>query len=256
MIELARDLTELKRAVADELRRLGDELRNVREQPFVTDHLDMQGKRIINAGRSKGKRDLPTRSELQELAMYENEQGQHVAHSTIVAPHGIRSKTLAKEQDDLVPLRQVRELVAGGSGGGAAVVTSNVDQYVRGDKLFAAPALTAFSLNLTPALAYHNQSFSNTSEVLGTFLRITGPVANFTISGLQRTTSDLGGAPGMVVVLWNKTNVTMVLQHDVASIAENRFLCPNNTNITVSKTGCITVIYSDFDKRWVVLDRN
>lgn len=218
-----------------------------------TGDIDVGGKRLRNVGRTKDNADVPSRTELSERGMYENPKGEHVAHSIVVAPNGIRSLTDAREPHELITLGQARRLIGAS---GSAVVTTNVDQYVRGDKLFAAPALTAFSLNLTPALAYHNQSFSNTSEVLGTFLRVTGPVTNFTISGLQRTSADLGGAPGMVVVLWNKTNVTMVLQHDVASLPENRFLCPNNANITVAKNGCITIVYSDFDKRWVVLDRN
>lgn len=249
---LARDperlLVELNRYLA----KLDDHLQYAVTRDRKTGDIDLNKRRIRNVGHTKERSDAPSREELVRKGMYENPQGEHHANSIIVAPHGVRSLIRAEEPHELITLGQAKELLGTTDD---AVVTTNVDQYIRGDKLFAAPAFTAFSLNLPPAALYNDQSFSNSAEVLGTFMRITGPTTNFTITGLRRTGVDFGGAPGMILVLWNKTNFTMTLQHDANSSANNRFLCPNNANVAVTKSGSVMVIYSDFDKRWVVLER-
>lgn len=91
--------------------------------------------------------------------------------------------------------------------------------------------------------ANHNVTIPGAS-----FVRITGPTANYTISGLA------GGVDGKMVILFNNTPYTLTIEHQsVNSLAANRIIVSNEASDTIKKYGCATLIYSALDSRWVVV---
>ncbi|MBS1903401.1 MAG: hypothetical protein JSS75_06850 [Bacteroidetes bacterium] len=84
------------------------------------------------------------------------------------------------------------------------------------------------------------------------FVRISGPTAAFTITGIA------GGVDGKMVILFNSTSQTMTVSHqDVASTtAADRILCKATNNVSVGQYGVVTLIYSTNESRWVVVSTN
>ncbi len=79
------------------------------------------------------------------------------------------------------------------------------------------------------------------------FVRITGPTGNFTITGIA------GGVNGKMVILFNRTNSNMTIEDQSTSTAANQIICSNNSNASIQKNGCATLIYSSTDSRWVLV---
>lgn len=217
--------------------------------------LDMQGKRIMRVGQTKARDDVPGRKELERKGLYETPKGDHVAHSNVVVEGGIRSTRRAAEPDELVPLRQVQDMVTAGTSSNA-VVTDNVDQLVQGYKVFRGIAYTALATTATNSLnAAINISTGATP--FGVFIRVTGPTAAFSIAGLRRDSLNAGGFPQQVIVLYNATNFPMTLLHEsTGASSENRIRCPqatstSTTGMTVRRYGSVTLVYSAADSRWV-----
>ncbi|UEG49584.1 hypothetical protein LK994_13160 [Ferruginibacter lapsinanis] len=89
----------------------------------------------------------------------------------------------------------------------------------------------------------HNLAIGNK-----TFVKITGPTGNFTITGLA------GGVEGKIVILYNSTanNMTIANSH-ASSDAANRILTPTGGNIATAKTGSAILIYDASVSKWVVV---
>ena len=84
------------------------------------------------------------------------------------------------------------------------------------------------------------------------FLRITGPSAAFSITGIS------GGTDGKVVVLYNGTAQKMTIANDNASstTAADRIYTLTNSgtgDYTVNGNGTATLIYSAADSRWLAM---
>ncbi len=81
------------------------------------------------------------------------------------------------------------------------------------------------------------------------FVRITGPTAAFSISGIA------GGVDGKMVILFNSTTQTITISNDNAtSTAANRIWTLNSTgDIVIAGKAAVKMIYSVADSRWIVL---
>lgn len=214
--------------------------------------LDMQGRRITRVGRTAHREDVPNVRELQDKALYEDPSGKHRANSSIAAPHGIRSKRKAQEPDELVPLSQVQQLVAtGGSGSSDAVLTTNVDQNVSGQKFFKGLSLLAKPVACVNGDNSLNLNSGSGAE--GAFIRLSGPTAAFAITQMQNNSGSQGGRLEQLIILYNSTNFPMTIKHDTGLVVENRFKLPNDASIVIRKHGSIAVLYSSIDFRWVAL---
>ncbi len=82
------------------------------------------------------------------------------------------------------------------------------------------------------------------------FIRIVGPTAAFTVSGLA------GGVDGKVVILYNTTTQNMTIANDATSTSANRIYTLSGANVITTGTGSITMIYSTPDTRWIVIATN
>ena len=83
------------------------------------------------------------------------------------------------------------------------------------------------------------------------FIRIAGPTAAFTITGIS------GGVDGKIVMLYNPTSYTMTINHDDAgSLSGNRIYCHNGTFALSGPYGVVKLIYSSADNHWIVLGTN
>ena len=245
-------MPELIQALNNELRKLSDAVREVRTKPEVSGDLNMAGFRIRNLGMSKASGDATPRSELETRALFENDLGQHVAHSTILAKDGVRSASLARDGDDLVPLRQLKALLGAGAGAPDALLTTNVEQIALGHKLFY-----SFGTSTTTLVCVNGVNGLKSYGTTGSFIRVIGPTAAFSLSGLRRTTIALGGNAGQIIVLYNASNYTMTLAHnDSATAGVSAFLLPQASptsfgNMVVRRFGSIVMYYSVFDSRWI-----
>ncbi|MGK2860383.1 MAG: hypothetical protein ACSLE0_00485 [Chitinophagaceae bacterium] len=81
------------------------------------------------------------------------------------------------------------------------------------------------------------------------FVRITGPTSGFSITGIA------GGVNGKIVVLFNRTNSNMTIEDQTTSTAANQIICSNNSNASIQKNGCATLMYSSLDSRWVLVSQ-
>jgi hypothetical protein len=79
------------------------------------------------------------------------------------------------------------------------------------------------------------------------FVRITGPTAAFTITGIA------GGQDGKIVFLYNTTAQNMTIANESASSsAANRILTMSGANESTTTTGNVTLIYDATGQRWIV----
>lgn len=62
-----------------------------------------------------------------------------------------------------------------------------------------------------------------------------------------------GGSAGRAIVLMNVGAFDLVLLHDVTSTAANRFLCPNDTSMTLQKNSVAILVYDGTSSRWRVV---
>jgi len=80
-----------------------------------------------------------------------------------------------------------------------------------------------------------------------TYLRVTGPSAAFTITGIA------GGTPGRVLIIYNTTTQNMSFTHeDGASAAANRIRTMDAATHTSAGEAVAVLIYSGTDSRWVL----
>lgn len=118
----------------------------------------------------------------------------------------------------------------------------------------------ALGLNaiLTPAnLAANADNYAPAGGPAATVWRI-NPTASRTISGIDVAASvDILAREGRVILIQNVSATlanTLILAHESASsLAANRFLCPNNANVTIRANGSALVVYDDTSDRWRVV---
>lgn len=88
-----------------------------------------------------------------------------------------------------------------------------------------------------------------------TFFRIEGPTATFAVRGIN--SSPQATNDGRQVILYNPTANTMQIHdEEIAVTAENRILTGTGTNINISGTGTVYMIYSIKDFRWIVISHS
>lgn len=112
--------------------------------------------------------------------------------------------------------------------------------------LTSSGTLAANIQNLTVANGVNN----NVALGYGTYTRLSGPTASFTLTGLT------GGESGRVLLLRNTTAYDMTLSNDSGlSTAKNRILTQTGGNVTLSGTGgCSALLFYDgTSERWILV---
>jgi hypothetical protein len=99
--------------------------------------------------------------------------------------------------------------------------------------------------------SYTASNGANNNIVIGasSFVRITGPSAAFSISGIA------GGVDGKLLVLFNSTSQTITISNDNASsTAANRIWTLNSVgDLVFAGKVAVKLIYSAADSRWIVV---
>ncbi|MEP7235331.1 MAG: hypothetical protein ABI778_08555, partial [Ignavibacteriota bacterium] len=83
------------------------------------------------------------------------------------------------------------------------------------------------------------------------FVRISGPGAAFTITGI--------GSPvdGKMVILYNSTAQNMTISHnDANSNASNKIYTKGGGNVVLGQYGVATLIYNSTDSKWILVSTN
>lgn len=113
---------------------------------------------------------------------------------------------------------------------------------------------TYLDINGDLATRYSSYTASNSSNndiSIGTssFVRVTGPTAAYSITGIA------GGADGKLLVLFNSTTQQITISNENASsAAADRIWTLNNTgDIVINGKGAVKMIYSAADSRWIVI---
>jgi len=92
-----------------------------------------------------------------------------------------------------------------------------------------------------------NGANNNLSLASASFIRISTPTANFSITGMA------GGLDGRMLVLFNSTTYNMTIANaSVSSLPANRILTGTGADIVTVGQGAVTLIYSVNDFRWIV----
>ncbi|MDO9185143.1 MAG: hypothetical protein Q7W13_03955 [Bacteroidia bacterium] len=93
-----------------------------------------------------------------------------------------------------------------------------------------------------------NGSSDNVATGNYTFIRITGPTANFDITGFA------GGVDGKILFVVNNTSFSLSFKNaDANSLAPNRLFLNNGTDITLAQNGGATFIYSASVNKWFMV---
>lgn len=110
----------------------------------------------------------------------------------------------------------------------------------------------AISLRDGAALNLNNGNNNNVSlgATPNSFYRITGPTANFNLSGIVPATNS----NGQIVTIENTTAQNFSIIHDASSTAANRIYCPGATNLNLSgQFSTVTLSYNSTQLRWIVI---
>jgi hypothetical protein len=98
------------------------------------------------------------------------------------------------------------------------------------------------------SIALTNGAHNDVSVGGYSFIRIAGPTAAFSLTGLS------GGVDGKIVILYNTTAQNMTISNDNAgSAAGNRIYTLTGAALATTGTGSITMIYSGPDSHWIVI---
>lgn len=227
------------------------QLEDLQQRPSFMGDINMNGRRITNVGRSQKQNDVTPRIELEDRALFENAQGQHVAKSTLIAPGGIRSKRIARENDEYVTLAQVRKMTTAPTG---AVLTTG-DQAIVGSKSFDRIAFPRQQLNLVNGM--------NRNVLLGdnakTMIQIAGPTAAFQIDGIADSSTASGWAPldGRLMILVNVTGQPMTIVDASTSLASARNQihtnASGNANYVTVGSGVVMLLRVQVFNSWYVI---
>lgn len=82
---------------------------------------------------------------------------------------------------------------------------------------------------------------------LGSFVKIDGPTAGFSISGIA------GGYDGRIITIYNSTVHNMTILNDATSVAANRILTLTGIDLYTTAAGSITLQYDAEISRWVII---
>jgi hypothetical protein len=235
--------TDADRRVFALLNRLFADLRQdvdaLKERPAFSGNIDMQGFRITNVGASRAQGDVANRGELEDKALFENANKQHIANSSIIAKDGVRSERQARQANELVPLHQVKELITNAVAGPTP------------------SAGTSFTFTALPLVNGDNNDIVLSG---GSAYRITGPTAPFVVTGLHIGATIANLSPdGSYVILFNGTGSAMTVAHN--SSAAGQLSLPHNRINTVSGmagivttgSGVATFLYDGSSSKWIVV---
>ncbi len=134
--------------------------------------------------------------------------------------------------------------------------TTNISSIFEGGNVGVNTPSPATYLDINGDLSTQYASYSasngaNNDIVIGarTFIRITGPTASFSITGIS------GGVDGKIVILFNSTTQQITISNENASsLAADRIWTLNSTgDIVISGKGIVKLIYSAADSRWIVI---
>jgi hypothetical protein len=79
------------------------------------------------------------------------------------------------------------------------------------------------------------------------YVRLTGPTADFSITGMRT------GSNGKRITLYNTSSYTMTVKHENASSTDTaRFYNPIATDLTIYSGGTLSLIYDGVQNRWIV----
>ena len=99
------------------------------------------------------------------------------------------------------------------------------------------------------AFAASNGANNNITLPNKSFIRITGPTAVFSISGIAKPDNP----DGRVVILYNTVGYAMTITNNAtSSTAANRILTGQG-DVTTTTIGAVSLIYSVTDARWILL---
>ncbi len=96
---------------------------------------------------------------------------------------------------------------------------------------------------------------SGTNNNLGSgtfsYIKISGPTADFTITGLNN------GVNGRVLIIYNAVAFNMTIANDNASsTASNRILTLTGGDVTTTGVGTVILIYDSNSSRWIQIANN
>ena len=123
---------------------------------------------------------------------------------------------------------------------GVGVATPTTKMDISGD----------LALREGTALALVNGANNNLAPSANSFIRITGPTAAFSVTGLA------GGQNGKVLVLYNTTAFAMTIANENAgSVLNNRITTLTGADLATPATNgaSVTLMYNSTTSRWVVL---
>lgn len=97
------------------------------------------------------------------------------------------------------------------------------------------------------SLSLSNGANNNINPGAYSYVRITGPTANFNITGMRT------GANGKRITLYNTTSYTMDFKHESASSVDTtRFYNPVASDVTIYAGGSASFIYDAVQDRWIL----
>lgn len=205
------------RALVSALQQVLSRIDHLETNPTIRGDLDMSGGRITNVGLSRGPDGVPNRGELIANGLYVDAKGQHVAHSDLVVRGNIRSRAQARDDFDLVPFWQLKQLL----------------------QIFANEfALGTGTLTLT--------SGQNDDVQIGhpsrTIYEVTGPTADFSVSGFV---DDQHNRTGRFIVIVNPTGwpMTIIDRSNGASVATNRIATNKGWDMETQTDGVVILCY-------------
>lgn len=101
------------------------------------------------------------------------------------------------------------------------------------------------------AVALANGANNNVNMDGGTHIRITGPTAAFSLTGILNGGS---GALGRLLYLHNTTAQDLTISNESASsTALNRILTGTGSDVTLTAASRATLLYSTTDSRWILI---
>ena len=109
--------------------------------------------------------------------------------------------------------------------------------------IYGTQAIRSADMAFTGNGPFHNLVVPDMS-----FIRITGPTADFDLTGVA------GGYDGRILIFFNDTNRKLRIRHsDNNSLPENRIRCRNMNDNNIEKNGACTLIYHGGIQNWVLL---